>query len=206
MVQWSSRSLTRDPSRAAAGFIETCQPVPSGVVPYGPEWIHELKYDGWRILARKNGDRVHLWSRNARDWTRAFPPIAQAIAALPLETCVLDGEAIAPGEDGWPKFHALRSAMDRGTATLMVFDLLQVGLRDLRAWPLIERRAWLEDILKRAQQALHYSEAMKDGAALYRHACALNLEGVVSKKKASPYRSGQFDGWRKIKCPNYSRS
>lgn len=205
MVQWSSRSLARDRRSAPAGFIETCQPVVSGVVPFGPEWIHELKYDGWRILARKDRDQVYLWSRNAKDWTRAFPAIAEAVATLPIESCLLDGEAIAPDQDGWPKFHALRSAVSRGTAILMTFDLLQVGKRDLRAWPVIERRAWLEDILKRAPSSLRFSEAVNDGAALYRHACAMNLEGVVSKKKGSPYSSGRFEGWRKIKCPDYSR-
>jgi ATP dependent DNA ligase domain len=124
MVQWISRSLARDRRPLPVGFIETCQPVLSNVVPIGPEWIHELKYDGWRILARKDSDRVRLWSRTAKDWTRAFPAIAHTVAALPLETCVLDGEAVAPGEDGWPKFRALRSAIDRDAATLMVFDLL----------------------------------------------------------------------------------
>lgn len=101
---------------------------------------------------------MRIWSRNARGWARAFPAIAHAIAVLPFDSCVLDGAALTPGEDCWPKFHALRSAVDRDTATLMVIELLQVGLQDLRAWPLIERRAWLEDILKWAPSA-RYSEA-----------------------------------------------
>jgi hypothetical protein len=83
MVQWSSRSLARD-RRSPEGFIEPCQPALSAVVPVGPGWIHELKHDGWRILARKDGGSLHLWSRNGRNWTAAFPTIAAALAALPV--------------------------------------------------------------------------------------------------------------------------
>src|SRR5215212_7805102 len=85
MVQWSSRSLARD-RLSPEGFIEPCQPVLSGIMPSGSDWIHELKHDGWRILARKDADRVRLWSRNGRNWAESFPGIVAAFAALPVSS------------------------------------------------------------------------------------------------------------------------
>jgi bifunctional non-homologous end joining protein LigD len=94
MVQWGSRSLARD-RLSPEGFIEPCQPVLSAIVPSGSDWIHELKHNGWRILARKDSDRVRLWSRNGRNWTDSFPGIVAALTALPVRSCILDGEAVA---------------------------------------------------------------------------------------------------------------
>src|SRR3954451_13931698 len=118
MVQWSSRSLARD-KLSHEGFIEPCQPVLSGVVPVGPDWIHELKHDGWRILARKDGDRVRLWSRNGRNWTADFPGIVAALVALPIQSCVLDSEAVTHDQEGWPDFHRLQSKTGRERAELV---------------------------------------------------------------------------------------
>jgi bifunctional non-homologous end joining protein LigD len=204
MVEWSSRPLARD-RRWPEGFIEPCQPVLSALVPPGPEWIHELKHDGWRVLARKEADRVRLWSRNGREWTDAFPGVVQAIQELEVQSCVLDGEAMAHNEKGWPHFHGLQSREGRANAVLIGFDLLMVNGEDLRPWSLLERRGWLSDLMEGAPECLRFSEHLEDGKALLRHACALNLEGIVSKRKNAPYRSGHFDGWRKIKCPEYRR-
>jgi bifunctional non-homologous end joining protein LigD len=204
MVQWSSRSPARD-RPSPEGFIEPCQPVLSGVVPVGPGWIHELKHDGWRILARKDGSSLRLWSRNGRNWTSAFPTIVAALAALPVHSCVLDGEAVAHNQEGWPDFHSLHSKAGREGAEMVTFDLLMVNGEDIRPWPLIERRGWLSELIDGAPAGLHFSEHLENGKALLKHACALNLEGIVSKRKDTPYRSGRFDGWRKIKCPEYRR-
>lgn len=204
MVQWSSRSLARD-RLSPEGFIEPCQPVLSGIVPSGPDWIHELKHDGWRILARKDGDRVRLWSRNGRNWTASFPTIAAALAALPVQSCVLDGEAVAHDEDGWPDFHGLQSKAGRERAELVAFGLLMINSQDIRPWPLIERRSWLSELMEGAPAGLQFSEHLENGKALLKRACALNLEGIVSKRKSAPYRSGRSNSWRKIKCPDYMR-
>jgi ATP-dependent DNA ligase len=134
MVQSSPRSLARD-RLSPEGFIEPCQPVLSAVVPVGPDWIHELKHDGWRILARKDADRVHLWSRNGRNWTAGFPGIAAALAALPLQSFVLDGEAATHNQEGWPDFHSLHSHVGRDRAELVTFDVLMVNGEDIRPWP-----------------------------------------------------------------------
>src|SRR3954447_3780176 len=169
MVQCRSRSLARD-RLSPEGFIEPCQPVLSGIVPSGPDWVHELKHDGWRILARKDGDRVCLWSRNGQTRTADFPGIAAALAALPIQSCVLDGEAVAHNQDGWPDFHRLQSKTGRERAELVAFDLLIVNGADIRSWPLIERRGWHSELMQGVPAGLHFSEHMENGKALLKHA------------------------------------
>jgi bifunctional non-homologous end joining protein LigD len=112
---------------------------------------------------------------------------------------------VAHNQDGWPDFHSLHSRAGRERAELVAFDLLMVNGEDIRLWPLIERHGWLAELMRDAPQGLHFSEHSENGKALLKHACALNLEGIVSKRKDSPYRSGRSDNWRKIKCPNYRR-
>jgi bifunctional non-homologous end joining protein LigD len=205
MVEWSSRPLARA-RRLPAGFIETCQPVLSDVVPTGPEWFHELKYDGWRIVARKIGGRVRLWSRQAYDWTHAFPAIVTALYHLPEDDLVLDGEAVVHDANGMPDFWALRSPERARSAVLYAFDLLVLNGQDLRRNLLAYRRDLLEETVADPLDGLGLSECFEgDGRDLFRHACALGLEGIVSKRRDTPYHSGRFDGWRKIKCPEYVR-
>src|SRR4051794_26050637 len=171
MVHWSSRSLARD-RLAPNGFIEPCQPFVSGIVPSGPDWIHELKHDGWRIVARKDANRVRLWSRNGRDWSTASPGIRAALAALPVTSYILDADAVAHNEQGWPDFHILHSRKARETASLIAFDLLMVNDEDIRTWPLLERRSWLLELLTEAPARLHASDHFNNGKALLKHACA----------------------------------
>src|SRR4051812_25342855 len=96
--------------RSPPGFIRPCAPIPVQAPPCGPEWLHEIKHDGYRIIARKAGERVRLWSRNGRDWTKAMAAIAEALRALPADEAVLDGEAVAHCDRGLPDFGRLRSA------------------------------------------------------------------------------------------------
>lgn len=206
MVQWSSRTLARDRRSQPPGFVETCQPVLSDVVPSGSAWFHEIKHDGWRIIARKSGSRVRLWSRQAYDWTEAFPAIGAALQHLPVDELVLDGEAVAHDERGLPDFWALRSPETARSAILYAFDLLQLNGKDLRPTSLAYRRDLLEEVVADPLPGLCVSERYEgDGSVLFRHACAHGLEGIVSKRRDTPYRSGRFDGWRKIKCPGYKR-
>ena len=191
------------------GLIAPCQPALVDHVPAGPGWLHELKWDGFRIVAFKEGDDVKLWSRAGRGWHGSFPRVAEAIADLEPESLVLDGEAVVLREDGTADFFALRSRSARDEARLVVFDLLGVDGEDFRALPLEERRARLAAVLQqRPSPSLLFSEAVEGdkGAALFRHACERNLEGIVSKRKGSPYISGPTTSWRKIRCPNYVRA
>jgi ATP-dependent DNA ligase len=167
--------------------------------------VHELKWDGYRIMARR-GAGTRLWSRNGRNWTAAFPRIAEAIERLPVQSIVLDGEAVCLAPDGRPDFHALHAKAGCRDARLVAFDLLAVDGEDLRPMPLDERRRRLAGLLGR-DDALWFSSHVEgaEGAALFRHACAMNLEGIVSKRLDAPYRSGPFRGWRKIKFSGYRR-
>src|SRR5215204_1998438 len=122
--------LARD-RRRPPGFIRPAQPVIAEKVPAGENWIHELKHDGYRLLARKERDRVQLWSRNGRDWTVEFVAIVTALRKLPGDF-VIDGEAVAHCEAGMPDFHRLMARDGQASACLYAFDLLHLGREDLR--------------------------------------------------------------------------
>ena len=188
------------------GFIRPCQPTLSTKVPTGPEWMHEIKYDGYRLIARKDGSRVRLWSRNGRNWTDGFAAITAAVKALPADV-VLDGEAVAPCPRGFPDFHALRTSERARSACLLAFDLLFLDGVDLRQRPLSERRALLLEVLKDAAEGLRFSEHLEgpQGDVMFDHASRMGLEGIVSKRKDSLYRSGRTTKWLKIKALEYRR-
>ena len=162
-------------------------------MPTGDDWIHELKHDGFRIIAHKDGgERVHLWSRNGRDRSGDFVAIADAVRALPASRIVLDGEAVAHCLEGLPDFHRLLSNDKQATACLYAFDLLWLEAQDLRGVELIGRRRMLVKALKKAGPALRFSEHMEgaDGEAMFRHACAMNLEGIVLEARRLPLQVG----------------
>src|SRR5215208_2749227 len=166
-----------------------------------------LKHDGFRILAHKDGERVHLWSRNGRDRSGDFVAIADAVRALPASRIVLDGEAVAHCLEGLPHFNRLLSGDGQASACLYAFDLLWLEAQDLRGVELIGRRRMLQKALKRAGPALRDRKSVEgnDGEAMFRHACAMNLEGIVSKRVASRYKSGSCVAWVKVKNPEYER-
>src|SRR5215213_7930969 len=145
MSQW--RTVPARNRRSPPGFIQPCQPVLAKVVPTGPEWIHELKWDGFRIIARRDHDRTRLWSRNALNWAEAFPRMRAAIERLPVETVVIDGEAVLLTNEGQSDFHGLRSRAAKD-ARLVAFDLLSIDGRDLRQLPLWARRKQLAALLE----------------------------------------------------------
>ena len=177
------------------------------VPPAGPLWMHEVKHDGYRIIAFKSGRNVRLWSRNARDWSTHFTSITAAIRALPLHTLTIDGEVIAHDERGLPNFHALKSQERAEQAILYGFDLLVRAGEDIRAWRCDDRREALLEVLGKADtSALRFSHDIEgEGATVFRHACRLGLEGIISKLKSAPYRSGRDPNWHKVKCSGYER-
>ena len=187
--------------------FEFCLPKAAKAVPAGPDWIHELKHDGIRLIARKDGTCVCLWSRHGWNRTADFATIADALRSLPVGEAVLDGEAVAHCEAGLPDFHRTLSSAGQRTACLLAFDLLAVDGEDLRTLPLLARRARLEAVLENAPPALRFSEHMdgEHGEAMFRHACAMGLEGIVAKKLTAPYLSGRRSSWLKIKNPGYLR-
>ena len=177
-------------------------------VPRGPNWIHEIKWDGYRLMAFKSGDSTRILTRRGHDWTARFPGIADAVSALPVKTAILDGEAVVEDENGLPDFSALQNALsdEHGkaarNAVYYAFDLLYLDGYDLRGLPLEERKARLSALVPvRKDGVLRFSEHMEaDGAAMVKSACQLGLEGVISKRRDRPYRSGRGEDWLKIKC------
>jgi ATP-dependent DNA ligase len=176
------------------------------MVPTGPEWLHEIKHDGMRVIVRKAGERVTIWSRNGRPWTNELVAITTALRAMRVDEAVLDGEAVAHCVDGLPDFHRLLGD-GKATACLYAFDLLEVYGEDLRSLPLEQRTERLAAALRDGPEAIRYSEHMDgpNGPAMYAHACRLGLEGIVSKRRDKAYRSGRCPHWLKILNPAYVR-
>jgi|1186.fasta_scaffold00749_2 bifunctional non-homologous end joining protein LigD len=186
-------------------FIEPCLASLASDVPGGDRWLHEIKWDGYRLHVRVESGRVRLLTRRGLDWTARFPPIADAAAQLPFQTAYIDGEAIVENRVGIADFGALQQALATGAARnalLFAFDLLYLDGRDLRREPLIERKRLLAGLLAGQPHGfpIHYSEhLLSDGQAMYRQARAMGLEGVVSKRRDCPYRSGRSEDWLKVK-------
>jgi ATP-dependent DNA ligase len=184
-------------------FVRPCIPIARESVPTGDAWQHEVKLDGYRFQMVKQGRGVRLYSRNGKDWTDRMPGLAAAFLDLPCRSAVLDGELVFPDQHGVPNFDGIRSADERNLV-FFAFDLLHRDGNDLRALPLVERRRRLVRLVGGADiPCLHLVETFKDGAALLRAAERHGLEGIVSKRKASPYHSGPSRDWVKIKTAGW---
>jgi bifunctional non-homologous end joining protein LigD len=185
-----------------SGFIEPCLPSPAPNPPSGG-WIHEIKLDGFRLLARRDAAGVRLLTRRGNDWTTRYPSIAAAVAALSCRSCLLDGEVVICGEDGIPVFNRLRYGRQiKAEAVLFCFDLLELDGQDRRREPIELRKRQLAKLLRKALVKLQLSEHIEEpGDIVFRHACKLGFEGIVSKRLGSPYVSGRFRYWLKFKNP-----
>lgn len=170
--------------------------------PAGGGWIHEIKHDGYRVLAAIGGGGARLYTRSGRDWTRRYGSLADDFAALTPSSALIDGEIVAAGADGAPSFAALQSALrEGGSLTAYCFDLLRFDGEDLRPLPLGERRTRLRALLETAPASIRFSESIaEDGAAVLSSACRLGAEGVVSKRLDGRYAAGRTGLWRKSKC------
>jgi bifunctional non-homologous end joining protein LigD len=196
----------RERAAPRLGIIEPCLPSPAKAPPSGPGWIHEIKHDGFRILARRDSASVRLITRNGNDFTDRFPFIAMALKSLPVRSCVIDGEAIVCDENGLAVFDLIRGHGSKTSAVLCAFDLLELDGKDLRRRPIEERKGLLAKLLHdRDSDHLniilneHYEE---DGETVFREACRLGCEGIVSKCLGSTYRRGRSPLWLKVKNPN----
>jgi bifunctional non-homologous end joining protein LigD len=177
--------------------------IPSRNPPSGDTWVHEIKHDGFRVIARKDGERVRLYSRPGNDLTYRFPLIVEALASLRSRSCIIDGEAVCCDEDGMPSFDRIRYRRYDASVFLYAFDLIEVSGDDLRREPLEVRKATLKSVLAKAGPGLRLNEHIEaDGPTVFAHACKMGLEGIVSKRKGSPYRSGRSPDWLKMKNPN----
>ena len=182
-------------------LFEFCLPTKSTVVPAGPDWLHEVKYDGYRLRVERDGDRVRLITRNGHDWTKRYPWIVESALKNRQRQFVIDGEAVILGVDGISDFNALHSGRHNDEVQLCAFDILMEGGDDLRKLPLSMRKANLERLLARRPEGIFVNpfERGEIGRDLFAAACRMGLEGIVSKRRDGPYQAGRSKHWLKIK-------
>jgi ATP-dependent DNA ligase len=193
----------RERTRPGLGIIEPCLPSPAKAPPSGPDWIHEIKHDGFRILARRDNAGVRLITRNGNDFTSRFPLAVDAVTRLPAHSFLLDGEAIVTNERGLAVFDLIRRHRHGGNAVLIAFDLIELEGEDLRRTPIEQRKRTLAKLVRGPHPGIVLNEVFEgDGEILFAHACKLGCEGIVSKRLGSTYSSGRSKYWVKVKNPN----
>ena len=193
---------------AFSGFVEPCLALLTEKPPAGDGWLHEIKFDGYRLMASFDGQGIRLLTRSGLDWTERFPEIAKSLEDFPVKSALIDGEAVIEDENGVSSFSALQEALsERKTASAAVFfafDLLYLDGYDLREAALDDRKTVLAKLLSSNRHpSLRYSDhVVGSGQSMLEHACRLGLEGIVSKRRNAPYRSGRYGEWAKSKCTN----
>ena len=194
------RSSRGRPINAPAAFIHPCQPTVAKQPPTGPGWAHELKHDGYRLQIHVRNGRVRLYTMNGNDWTKRYPRIVEEAARL-REPLIIDAEVVHLSAKGVADFDALHSRAADEKAVACAFDLLIAG-DDIRRRPLFERKATLKWVLRRSRGGIQYVDHTQgDGEEMFAAVCKLGLEGMVSKRLTSIYRSGPSKSWLKIKNP-----
>jgi bifunctional non-homologous end joining protein LigD len=167
--------------------------------------VHEIKHDGYRLMARRDPVSVgiRLLTRNGHNWASRYPLIVKAVSQLKVRSCLIDGEAVCCNEYGVPTFDKLRHRSNDQNVLLIAFDLLELDGVDLRQEPLELRKATLASLLRKGGPGVRLNEHLEheDGEVVFRHACKMGLEGIVSKRLGSRYRSGRSPDWLKFKNP-----
>ena len=183
------------------GFIEPALASPIEKVPTGDRWVHEIKFDGYRVQLHIANEGVQVFTRNGHDWTKRFKKVADDAFHISASSAIIDGEIVVPASDGTTDFSVLQNEL-KGKSTrivLVAFDLLYLNGHDLRKLPLVERKALLKKLI--AKTDIQFSESFEtDGREIYAHACRVGLEGVVSKVVDSRYNSGRGNDWVKKTC------
>ena len=190
--------------------FEPCIPTRGTKVPDRPEWLHEIKHDGYRLIVQREDKRVRLFTRNGHDWSNRYPLITEAALRNRNSSFVIDGEAVLLGVDGRSDFNGLHSRKQDDEVEFFAFDMLVGDGEDLRKLPLTMRKTNLARLLARRVDGIFLSdfEQGEIGPDLFRHACLMGLEGLVSKHRESLYRGGRSPRWVKVKNrqhPAFSR-
>ncbi|MBR0666387.1 hypothetical protein GXW71_18650 [Roseomonas hellenica] len=199
-----SKQLGAEPA-PMPGFIEPALASLVADAPKGERWVHEIKFDGYRVQACIRDGSVRLLTRGGLDWTEKFgDQLSHALTGLPVEQAIIDGELVAENELGASDFSALQNALKAGNTGRLLyyaFDLLYLDGHDLRQLPLSRRRDLLGDLLLEPADPVRFSEHFEaSGDVVKRHACQLKFEGIISKSLDDPYRSGRAGIWLKVKC------
>ncbi|GLR99288.1 DNA ligase [Bradyrhizobium liaoningense] len=183
------------------GFVEPALASSIEKVPSGARWIHEIKFDGYRVQVHFANQAITIFTRRGHDWTKRFRKVADDAWHIKAGSAIIDGEIVVPAADGSTDFSVLQNEL-KGKSTsivLVVFDLLYLNGRDIRKEPLLRRKAELKKII--AGTDVQFSESFEiDGREMFAHACKLGLEGVVSKVRVSVYASGRGNAWVKKAC------
>jgi bifunctional non-homologous end joining protein LigD len=183
------------------GFVEPALANSIGKAPSGERWIHEIKFDGYRVQVHLANTEVKVFTRNGHDWTHRFKKIASDAWHISAGSAIIDGEIVVPAADGTTDFSVLQNEL-KGQSTKIVmvtFDLLYLNGYDLRKLPLVERKALLKKLIDKT--GIQFSESFEvDGREMLKHACKTGLEGVVSKVRDSAYPSGRSNDWVKVTC------
>ena len=185
------------------GFLEPCLPSCADKPPGGPRWIHEIKHDGYRMMAQRSPAGIRLMTGHGDDWSARFPLIVEAVSQLNIRSCLLDGEVVCCDERGVAVFDVLRHGGNDASAFLYAFDLLELDGLDIRREPIETRKAILARMLRHSLRGLRLNHHIvhKKGAAIFQHACKIGAEGIVSKRLGSKYQSGRSSDWLKFKNP-----
>ena len=181
--------------------FEPCLPTSGKVVPATSAWLHEVKYDGYRLIVQRDDDRVRLVTRGGHDWANRFPRIVETALKTRHKRFVIDGEAVLLGIDGISDFNGLRSRRHDEEVQLYAFDVLVFDGEDLRGLPLSTRKSDLARLLRDRLDGIFIApfEQGEIGPDLFRAACRMGLEGMVSKRADRPYRAGRSKDWVKVK-------
>ncbi len=183
------------------GFIEPALATSIEKVPSGDRWIHEIKFDGYRVQLHIANQDIKIYTRNGYDWTNRFKKVANEAFLISASSAVIDGEIVVPAADGSTDFSMLQNELKGKSSKIVVvaFDLLYLDGYDFRKLPLVERKSQLRKLI--AKTNIQFSESFEtDGQEMYRHACKVGLEGVVSKVADSRYASGRSNDWVKKTC------
>lgn len=182
-------------------IFEPCLPTSGTKVPSGNDWLHEIKYDGYRLIVQRAGKRVRLFTKGGHDWTKRYPWIVETALRMKQQQFTIDGEAVVLGVDGVSDFNALHSRQNDEEVQLYAFDILAAGGDDLSSLPLSTRKAKLEKLLTGRADGIFVApfEMKNIGPELFEAACKFGLEGLVSKRATSRYRGGRSRDWIKVK-------
>src|SRR5690242_11466011 len=169
-MRWRSSSSVRP----ASGFIEPCIPTVAKAAPVGPDWVYEIKHDGYRLMVRKRDDRIRVLTRRGADWTDRFPRVVQAAKRIKATSFLLDGEGIVYDKKGMPSFALLHSHEYDKEVSLVGFDLLELEGTEVRRQPFEDRKSLLADLLKNVKSGIEYNDHLEgDGGLIFQHVCKL---------------------------------
>jgi bifunctional non-homologous end joining protein LigD len=211
MVRFIGRTLKGSKPGKHPGFVEPQLATLHARPPHGERYIHEIKFDGYRLQAHLRGGLASLWTRGGLNWTKRFPTIATGIGSIPATDLIIDGEAISADPRGVANFSQLQDDLSKSRYDRMAFyafDILFLDGFDLRAAPLIDRKRVLAELLKESGDIgpVLFSESFEeDGQLMFDRAREMGLEGIVSKVKTAPYRSERNESWIKTKCLQIAR-